>query len=234
MGPSDRALRIGVLGAGQISQAAHLEACRKAGNAELYALCDADAGPARARRRGPRAAHHLRRLRRDARRPGRRRGHRRDRRPVPRPMPLTGDRSGQARAGREADGRLGRGVRGARGGGRATPASSLQVGTMRRFDPNIAYAREFIARADRRGARDAGLVLRLGLPLRDDRRAPAGDPSPSERPRAPAGRPQGRPPPLLPARPRQPPRRHRALPVRARSPASARSSPRSTAPTAGS
>lgn len=34
-------LRVGVLGAGQIAQAAHLEACRKAANAELYALCDA-------------------------------------------------------------------------------------------------------------------------------------------------------------------------------------------------
>src|ERR1700710_2603866 len=34
-------LKIGVLGAGQIAQAAHLEACRKARNAELYALCDA-------------------------------------------------------------------------------------------------------------------------------------------------------------------------------------------------
>src|SRR6059058_5427752 len=37
----ERRLRIGVLGAGQIAQAAHLEACRKAANAELYALCDA-------------------------------------------------------------------------------------------------------------------------------------------------------------------------------------------------
>ena len=36
-------LRIGVLGAGQISQAAHLEACRKAEGVELYALCDAAA-----------------------------------------------------------------------------------------------------------------------------------------------------------------------------------------------
>jgi len=34
-------LRIGVLGAGPIAQFAHLEACRKARNAELYALCDA-------------------------------------------------------------------------------------------------------------------------------------------------------------------------------------------------
>jgi predicted dehydrogenase len=38
---SDRRLRVGVLGAGQIAQAAHLEACRKARNVELYALCDA-------------------------------------------------------------------------------------------------------------------------------------------------------------------------------------------------
>jgi len=35
-----RKLRIGVLGCGQISQSAHFEACRKAKNAELYAICD--------------------------------------------------------------------------------------------------------------------------------------------------------------------------------------------------
>ena len=35
-----QALRIGVLGAGPIAQFAHLEACRKAANAELYAICD--------------------------------------------------------------------------------------------------------------------------------------------------------------------------------------------------
>jgi predicted dehydrogenase len=35
-----RLLRMGVLGAGPISQAAHFEACRKARNAELYAICD--------------------------------------------------------------------------------------------------------------------------------------------------------------------------------------------------
>ncbi len=34
------ALRIGVVGCGPISQNAHLEACRKANNAELYAICD--------------------------------------------------------------------------------------------------------------------------------------------------------------------------------------------------
>jgi len=33
-------LRIGVLGCGQISQAAHFEACNRAHNAELYAICD--------------------------------------------------------------------------------------------------------------------------------------------------------------------------------------------------
>jgi predicted dehydrogenase len=35
-----RCLRIGVLGCGPIAQFAHLEACRKARNAELYAICD--------------------------------------------------------------------------------------------------------------------------------------------------------------------------------------------------
>lgn len=35
-----RLLRIGVLGAGPISQAAHFDSCRKARNAELYAICD--------------------------------------------------------------------------------------------------------------------------------------------------------------------------------------------------
>jgi len=35
-----RQLRIGVLGAGPIAQFAHFEACRKARNAELYAICD--------------------------------------------------------------------------------------------------------------------------------------------------------------------------------------------------
>jgi len=35
-----RLLRIGVLGCGPIAQIAHFEACRKARNAELYAICD--------------------------------------------------------------------------------------------------------------------------------------------------------------------------------------------------
>src|SRR5260221_1031087 len=35
-----RLLRIGVVGAGPIAQIAHFDACRKARNAELYAICD--------------------------------------------------------------------------------------------------------------------------------------------------------------------------------------------------
>jgi predicted dehydrogenase len=37
---NQRRLRIGVLGCGPIAQFAHLDACRKARNAELYAICD--------------------------------------------------------------------------------------------------------------------------------------------------------------------------------------------------
>lgn len=40
MNKEPRRLRIGVLGCGPISQAGHFEACRKAENAELYAICD--------------------------------------------------------------------------------------------------------------------------------------------------------------------------------------------------
>jgi predicted dehydrogenase len=36
----ERRLRVGVLGAGQIAQAAHFESCTKAINADLYAICD--------------------------------------------------------------------------------------------------------------------------------------------------------------------------------------------------
>ena len=35
-----RRLRVGVLGCGPIAQAAHLESCTKARNADLYAICD--------------------------------------------------------------------------------------------------------------------------------------------------------------------------------------------------
>jgi hypothetical protein len=44
MKKDDRRLRIGLLGCGPIAQAAHLDALRKARNAELYALCDVARG----------------------------------------------------------------------------------------------------------------------------------------------------------------------------------------------
>lgn len=40
MNKEDRLLRVGVLGCGPISQFAHFDACRKARNVELYAICD--------------------------------------------------------------------------------------------------------------------------------------------------------------------------------------------------
>ena len=40
MRKEDRLLRVGVLGCGPIAQFAHFDACRKARNAELYAICD--------------------------------------------------------------------------------------------------------------------------------------------------------------------------------------------------
>jgi predicted dehydrogenase len=40
MKKESRLLRVGVLGCGPISQIAHFDACRKARNAELYAICD--------------------------------------------------------------------------------------------------------------------------------------------------------------------------------------------------
>ena len=40
MKKDNRRLRLGLLGCGPISQAAHLDAIRKAVNADLYAICD--------------------------------------------------------------------------------------------------------------------------------------------------------------------------------------------------
>lgn len=42
MDKEQQVVRIGVLGAGQISQAAHFDSVRRANNAELYAICDVD------------------------------------------------------------------------------------------------------------------------------------------------------------------------------------------------
>src|SRR6516225_10327851 len=44
MKKENRRLRLGLLGCGPISQAAHLDAIRKAGNADLYAICDIAVG----------------------------------------------------------------------------------------------------------------------------------------------------------------------------------------------
>jgi predicted dehydrogenase len=43
MKKEDRLLRVGILGCGPIAQFAHFDACKKAPNAELYAICDAAA-----------------------------------------------------------------------------------------------------------------------------------------------------------------------------------------------
>jgi predicted dehydrogenase len=137
-------LRIGVLGAGQIAQAAHLEACRKAANAELYALCDAAEDllePVAAAHR-PRVTYtdydrmladplldavivaiadqfHV-------------------------PMALKAIAAGKHVL---VEKPMGVDVEECERLAAAVAASGLvlQVGTMRRFDPNVAYAREFIA-----------------------------------------------------------------------------------------
>ena len=141
---TDRPLRVGVLGAGQIAQAAHLEACRKARNAELYALCDAaeDLLEAVAAKHRPRVTYrdydamladpeldavivavadqfHV-------------------------PMALKALQAGKHVLVEKPMGvdveeceRLAAAV--------ADSGLVLQVGTMRRFDPGIAFARDFIA-----------------------------------------------------------------------------------------
>src|SRR5215211_2882927 len=40
MKKESRLVRIGILGCGPIAQSAHFDACRKARNAQLYAICD--------------------------------------------------------------------------------------------------------------------------------------------------------------------------------------------------
>jgi predicted dehydrogenase len=140
----ERRLRIGVLGAGQIAQAAHLEACRKARNAELYALCDA----AEDLLEPVAAAHRPRVTFTDY-------------------AQMLADHSVDAvivavadqfhvpmalkaiEAGKHVlvEKPMGVDVEECEALAAAVTASGLvlQVGTMRRFDPNVAYARDFIA-----------------------------------------------------------------------------------------
>jgi predicted dehydrogenase len=141
---SEGLLSVGVLGAGQIAQAAHLEACRKARNAELYALCDAaeDLLEAVAATHRPRVTYadydemladprldavivaiadefHV-------------------------PMALRALKAGKHVL---VEKPMGVAVEECEALAAAVAASGLvlQVGTMRRFDPGIAFARDFIA-----------------------------------------------------------------------------------------
>ena len=124
----ERCLRIGILGCGPIAQFAHLDACRKARNAELYAICDL-ADDLRERMEAihqPKVAYAdydamLADPRVEA-------VDHRDRRPVSRAGRPQGDRGRQARAGRETAGDGGRAVpRAARsGGGRQAGRSGRQ------------------------------------------------------------------------------------------------------------
>lgn len=141
---NQRPLRVGVLGAGQIAQAAHLEACRKAHNAELYALCD--------------AAEDLLGLVADAHRPQVTYTDYHRMLADPKvdavivaiadefhvPMAL---KALEANKHVLVEKPMGVGVEECEALAAAVTASGLvlQVGTMRRFDPNVAYARDFIA-----------------------------------------------------------------------------------------
>jgi predicted dehydrogenase len=137
-------LRIGVLGAGQIAQAAHLEACRKAANAELYALCDAAEDllePVAAAHRPQVTYRDYDAMLADAQ--------------VDAVIVAVADQFHVATALKAlAAGKhvlvekpMGVDVAECEALAAAVEQSGLvlQVGTMRRFDPNIAYARDFIA-----------------------------------------------------------------------------------------
>jgi predicted dehydrogenase len=140
----DRRLRVGVLGAGQIAQAAHLEACRKARNVELYALCDAadDLLGAVAAIHEPRVIYgDYERMLAD---------------PLVDavivavadqfhvPMALTAIEAGKHVL---VEKPMGVSVEECEAlvAGVVESGLVLQVGTMRRFDPNVAFARDFIA-----------------------------------------------------------------------------------------
>ena len=129
---------------GQIAQAAHLEACRKARNAELYALCDAAEdllGPVADAHRPQVTYTDYDRMLAD-----------------PKvdavivaiadefhvPMALKALEAGKHVL---VEKPMGVGVEECEALAAAVTASGLvlQVGTMRRFDPNVAYARDFIA-----------------------------------------------------------------------------------------
>jgi predicted dehydrogenase len=144
MTTGSRRLRVGVLGCGQIAQAAHFEACRRARNAELYAICDVaeDLLARMAVLHEPRVAYRdYDRLLADpavdavivaiadqfhvaaARRAIEAGKHVL----VEKPLGVTVEEVEELRAFVHDSGRV------------------LQVGTMKRFDPGIAFARRFVA-----------------------------------------------------------------------------------------
>ena len=203
-------LRIGVLGAGPIAQFAHFEACRKAANAELYAICDV--APDLLEQV---AAEH------------------RPRRTFASTTTMLADPEVDAvivaiadqfhvpaalqalAAGKHVlvEKPLGVTVEECEALVRAVEraGSALQVGTMRRFDP-ASHSRSGSSREELGDVAGAeGLVLRLGLSLHDDRRAAAhpahqraGAAAVRETPRPTAA--------ATDARPRQPPHRPGAVP----------------------
>ena len=210
MAEEKRRLRVGVLGCGPIAQAAHLESCRKARNADLYAICDV----------APDLLERMASTHRPERTyaayedmladPDARRGDRRDLGCLPRRRFHRRARSRQACALRKAARRV---ASRRRNVSRAVVRASgrvLQVGHMKRFDAGLEAAKAFIDVRDGGDAGAQGLVLRLHAPLCDDRRRAAAD---REERAGEAARRQseGRPPPLLHARAWQPPGRHRAL-----------------------
>ncbi|MEK8129052.1 Gfo/Idh/MocA family oxidoreductase [Paenibacillus filicis] len=136
-------LRIGVLGCGPISQAAHFEACRRAGNAELYAICDVaeDLLEAMQNLHKPKAAYtDYDRMLADPQVDAIIIGIA-DQFHVP--MALKAIRAGKHVL---VEKPLGVTVEECEGLESAVRASGLilQVGTMKRFDPGIAYAEKFI------------------------------------------------------------------------------------------
>ena len=205
-------LRIGVLGAGPIAQFAHFEALPQ--GAQRRAVRDLRPRRGPARRRWP-PMHRPRRTFTDYDDDaGRSRARRRHRSRSPtsstcrppcrrsRPASTCWSRSRWARSTAEC-------VRAARRG-RGERAGRCRSGTMRRFDPGIAFAQRFVREELGDADRAEGVVLRLGLPLPDDRHAAAASPGPA---RTRAGRRATRRPTggATHARPRQPPDRHRAL-----------------------
>ena len=189
-------LRIGVLGAGPIAQIAHFEACRKAANAELYAICDVAEDlleRVAAIHRPARTFTSYEAMLAD---PG-----------VDAVIVAIADqfhvepRARALAAGKPVLVEKPLGVS-------AAECAALRARRSRRAGwrcrsarcaastPGIAYAQAFVREQLGELIALQGLVLRLGLPLHDDRLAAAGDRA--QRGGAAASRrPEGRPPPLL-------------------------------------